>query len=351
MHVPITGAAAIPQNSFAAGVGVYADQVNKQGGIHGRKLKVVYEDDTFNPSVAVSKCKEMVEQQNAFVLVGTGSDQVDACARYAASAGVPYLSTGNHEVGKLGAMHELATYFAVSLSYEQQVPMVARLMATEYSGDPYALLVADNENLNNFYNVAHRTLEAKLGKAAVARRIPKKTEADAPAIATQICTANPRPKVVFWNASPSGLINVSKSMACDVHFVGVGLTNSLNIVAGTGCPDIAGSQFYSPMPGMDVNRRNAEFVNAYRAKNGRDPDDLGAVLFGLEKTIGQILQATGKSLTQQAFLGTVARVKSFNNGMFPPVYAASRFAGTAAHLLVADCNKREWVTKRLNEKP
>ena len=48
----------------------------------------------------VQVCREMVEKENAFVLVGGGgADQITACAKYADEAGVPYFSAGVNEEG------------------------------------------------------------------------------------------------------------------------------------------------------------------------------------------------------------------------------------------------------------
>ena len=352
VHAPVTGAAAIPQQSFERAVGVYFDYVNRRGGIHGRKVQVLFEDDHFDPNTARAKCKGLAEQEKVFLLIGgAGSDQIDACARYASATGVPYLSAGVHETRPgLGSLSALRTYFALSLTYEQQVPLLSRLVRNEFNGDKVALIVADNDSLDNFYNIANASLEKTAGSnLALSRRIPKNTSSDAPTIATTIC--NSGAEVVVWNASPSTLLNVSKSMACRPTFVGPGLTNGLNVVAQVGCPNIDGAQFYSPFPGMDVMRQDGQFVKAYRDKNGAEPDDIGAAIYGVEKLVGAMLQATGKNLSRERFMSTIASVKSFNTGVYPSTNFRSRFGGTAMHLLRANCDKQEYETKRQNERP
>ena len=353
VHAPVTGAAAIPQASFERGIGVYFDAVNRAGGINGRKVEVLFEDDGFDPNKARTECKKMAEQEQVFLLIGgAGADQIDACARYAAAAGVPYLSAGVHETRPgLGSLSNLPTYFALSLTYEQQVPLLARLVSKEFRGERVALIVADNDSLDNFYARA----DAAVGDAAgsnfvLSRRIPKNTSSDAPAVGTAICQS--QASAVVWNASPSSLLNVAKSMPCRVTFIGPGLTNGLNIVTQVGCPNVDGALFYSPFPGMDVMRQDQAFVNAYRQKNGgSNPDDIGAAMYGVEKLVGAMLQATGKNLTRESFMSTIARVKNFQTGVYPPTSFGSRFGGTAANLLEADCGRSEYVTARRNERP
>ena len=282
VHAPVTGAAAFPQRSFEQGIGVYADYINRKGGIHGRKLEIFFRDDKFDPNSARTACKELAEQQKVFMLIGGGgADQIDACARYAASIGVPYLSAGVHETRpSVGSLGSVSTYFAASLTYEQQVPLISRIISSQFKGKKVAVITADNDTLNNYHGIVDQAVKKVAGKNVVlSRRIPKKTDVDAPSIATQICNAGP--DAVVWNASPSSLINVSKSMTCRVTFVGPGLTNGLNIVATAGCPTINGAMFYSPFPGLDkIDQMDPTFRPAYRQKNGSDPDDLAIAVWG-----------------------------------------------------------------------
>jgi branched-chain amino acid transport system substrate-binding protein len=353
IHAPVTGAAAFPQRSFERGVGVYAEYINSKGGINGRKLRVLFRDDRFDPNAARSVCKELVEQEKVFLLMGGGgADQIDACARYAATQGVPYLGPGVHESRPgLGSLGNLATYFANSLTYEQQIPLLTNLVRGEFNGQKVALLVADNDSLNDFYAAADSSLKQAVGENLVlSRRIPKKTEVDAPSIGTQIC--NSGAKVVVWNASPGGLVNVSKAMPCSADFIGPGNTAGLNVVATAGCPNIDGAQFFSSFPGMDrINQMDPNFAPAYRKSRGAEPDDIGIALWGGEKGIAQMLEAAGKNLTREGFMSTIARVKRFDNGVFPPTNFTSRFGGTAMHLLKADCSSRQYRTKKLNVRP
>jgi branched-chain amino acid transport system substrate-binding protein len=352
IHAPVTGAAAIPQASFERAVGVYFDAINRRGGINGRKVQVYFEDDQFRPDTARAKCKDLAEQEKVFLLIGAaGADQIDACARYAASVGVPYLSGGVHQSRPgQASLSSLPTYFAVTLTYEQQVPLLARTYQESFNGEKVAVISADNDSLNDYHARAASALKSAAGgNFTYERRIPKNTTSEAPAIAAEICRSGA--KAVVWQASPSSLLNVSKVMTCDVGFIGPGLSNGINVVTQVGCDKVDGARFYSPFPGMDVMRRNSEFVNAYRAKNGSEPDDIGAALFGLEKIVGAMLTAGGKDLTREGFMAAIARTKVFNTGIFPSTNFSSRFGGTAMHLLRADCSKKEYVTEKVNVRP
>ncbi len=124
VHAPLTGAAPVPEDSVDKAKDLYWKFIADRGGIFGRNVRVVFRDDQFNPSRAVTVCREMVEQEHAFVLFGIGTDQVVSCARYASQVGVPYFSMGGGEA----AVAEMRNYFAISMTFPQQAPMVAQVV-------------------------------------------------------------------------------------------------------------------------------------------------------------------------------------------------------------------------------
>ncbi|MBA0126090.1 ABC transporter substrate-binding protein [Haloechinothrix sp. YIM 98757] len=354
IHAPVTGAAAFPQESFRDGVGVYAEYINDQVGIHGRDLEVIFRDDGFDPNQARSVCREMAEEEEVFLLIGGGgSDQIDACARYAETVGVPYLSAGVHE--ERPGLGSIATdaFYALSLTYEQQIPLITDLIDSDHSGSDVALLVGDNDSLNSFYQEAESELDANTSLVH-AQRVPKDTGArDAPEIGRRICASGA--DVAVWNASPSGLINVSKSMTCTVTWMGPGNTNGLDIVATGGCPQIEGAQYYSSFPGTDkIDEMDPNYTPSYRQKNNSEPDDIGVALWGIEKMVAQIAEAAGEDLSRESFTATLESGDTFDNGVYPAVRfnGDTRFGGTAMHLREARCGSDpEFITTRLNVSP
>jgi len=52
------------------GIKAYFDAVNEKGGVHGRKLELVTEDDKYEATVAPQASKKLIEEHKVFALVG-----------------------------------------------------------------------------------------------------------------------------------------------------------------------------------------------------------------------------------------------------------------------------------------
>ena len=146
IHAPVTGAAPFPQKAFEQSYDLYWKYLAAKGGVWGRNVEVVFRDDQYNPTSAVQVCRDMVEQQKVFAIIGfAGTDQINACARYAESAGVPYFSGGVNEDGLAG----LNRYFAISQTYDQQSATLVKLMKNRIRKTRVAIVVISTPSLNS----------------------------------------------------------------------------------------------------------------------------------------------------------------------------------------------------------
>lgn len=69
---PITGPAAYIGLGGRDGMQLAVNEINAAGGVNGRKLEVVFEDDAHSPTRALAATKKLVEQDKVFVLFSVG---------------------------------------------------------------------------------------------------------------------------------------------------------------------------------------------------------------------------------------------------------------------------------------
>lgn len=347
IHAPVTGASPIPQTTFDLGKDIYWQFLAQSDpeALGGRKVRVVFRDDEFNPSRAVQVCREMVEKEKAFVLVGGGgADQITACARYASEAGIPYFSAGVNETG----LTDLSTYFAVSLTYSQQVPLIVDLIE-QLDAKKVAVVVTDTPSFKDAHDT-FVTAAKKAGLDIVADDSINKTASEAEALSEISTLKGAGAEVVFLLSSPLvflGLASSARNQAYDPTFVGPGITSGLNAVMTFGCPAVGNSQYFSPFPELDViDQLDADYLPAYaQFGGGAAADDIGIALWGLNKSIALMFEATPK-LGRAALMDTIEQAEGFASEVYPDVtYTPKRhFGGTGAHLLKADCATKLFTT-------
>ncbi len=78
---PMTGAIAMVGVPIADAVKDYFNFINEQGGIHGRKIEVISEDDKYEPPLAVASLKKLIHRDEIFALGSTSGTPITAAIR------------------------------------------------------------------------------------------------------------------------------------------------------------------------------------------------------------------------------------------------------------------------------
>ncbi|MEN3376843.1 MAG: hypothetical protein V7604_2198 [Hyphomicrobiales bacterium] len=91
-------AAVLEGPASALGIGMRAglqaafDEVNAKGGVHGRKLKLISENDGYEPDRAIAATKKLIEDNKVFALIGAVGTPTSAAAQpIATAAKVPFM--------------------------------------------------------------------------------------------------------------------------------------------------------------------------------------------------------------------------------------------------------------------
>jgi branched-chain amino acid transport system substrate-binding protein len=341
-HAPLTGAAPLRQASFEAGRHLYWKHGDSGGPVtvHGRQVEIVFADDRYRPSHARQVCQQMAEQGEAFLLAGAGgTDQIQACAQYAAGAGIPYLSAGVTEIGLRG----LDNYFAVSQSYPQQAKLLADYIRRELGVADASRVAAVITNTPNFDDAAEAFQNAFPG---IRMFRPDQNESGS-SMAGSICTGTLRDyDVVFPLTAPTYYLEMAAAAACRPQYVGVGVSMGLDSVASVGCEAgnaTENARFFSPAPAFEdarQGRHDPAFMQAVQAA-GVEPDDILWLLWGTSKVLHEMLENAGPQLTREGFISANAQAQ-ISTGVFPELrYTPSdRFGAQEVHMLRNVCQRR-----------
>ena len=89
-HQPLTGPAAPGYSEIAPASQAFFEYLNAQGGIYGRKIKLLYKDDVYNPAQTVNVVHQLVLQDNVFgIFEGLGTPTHTKVVSFLNSSKVP----------------------------------------------------------------------------------------------------------------------------------------------------------------------------------------------------------------------------------------------------------------------
>ncbi|MGH2806571.1 MAG: ABC transporter substrate-binding protein, partial [Actinomycetota bacterium] len=316
--------------------------------IHGRGVEAILKNDNYNPSQAVAVCKEMVEKDKVFLLSGlAGTDQIQACARYAASVGVPYISAGVTEIGLEG----LPNYFATSMTYPDQGPLLVDYMVSKLGAksEKNGMLRFDTPNFED----AHDAFIGAARKAGMSvdydRAVCKcATSTEAQTVVQEMKAAGI--ENVYVLVSPVWWLQVlqaARTQQYTPQWTGVGITKTFDTVASVGCRNgtIDKSKFFSPFPAwIDIKKYDSEFTPAVRTIYNEDGDDFIVLGWAGSKVLRELLERAGENLTREGFVYSSERAKNLKTNTFPTLNFSGedRFGANSVLVSEARCSDNRW---------
>lgn len=90
---PLSGSLSLLGQGVRDGVQVYFDYINEQGGVNGRKIEFISEDDGYEPMRAVASAKKLIEQDKVIALVSpVGTPSNAAMVPYVEERKIPLFA-------------------------------------------------------------------------------------------------------------------------------------------------------------------------------------------------------------------------------------------------------------------
>jgi len=233
-HMPISQTPAAAYAPIADGMRAYFEYVNAQGGVHGRKIKLLVGDDHFNPADAVEVVRKLVEQDGVFAMVGNLGDAPHAAVwKYLEENGVPDMFIS----GGLDKWTDplVRTRFQGNPNYGTEGRMLAKYLVENYDGKKLGLLLENDEFGENGKKAILEGIEGS-DIEVVAEERYETTQWDVTAQTQRLKAANPDVIVAYAVPPPAAsLVKVAREVLnWDVPIVvtGVVITDIFIQLAG-----------------------------------------------------------------------------------------------------------------------
>ncbi|HZP78936.1 MAG TPA: ABC transporter substrate-binding protein, partial [Pseudolabrys sp.] len=118
MHDPFTGTYAAEGESEKRGAMMALAEINQKGGINGRKVELVLEDDAANAGLAAQKAHKLIEQDKVNLLMGAVSSATALSVNQVAhDNGMLYMVTGGHTDPVTGSQCHWTTFRICTTTY------------------------------------------------------------------------------------------------------------------------------------------------------------------------------------------------------------------------------------------
>ena len=204
----------VPQTGFLSAFGEYevngasmaVEEINAAGGVLGRELKLMTEDDV-NPGVAIQKVTKLIQEDKVDVLMGIVSSAVClAVMEVAERFKMLLLNTGANSDEIRGKRCNFYT-FSVEASNSQYVNTIGQYLIKEKQYKKWYFLTSDYAFGHDLLRVSQRLLKKMGGKELGSELIPTGTM-DFSSYLLKV--KNAEPDVIFQNLAGTDQTNFLK---------------------------------------------------------------------------------------------------------------------------------------------
>ena len=141
---PLTGPPALLGVAHTIGVKIAIGEINAAGGINGRKIKYILEDDGYVTARTIQGLRKVIDVDKAFALLGiSGSGQSIAAMPVLEKSGIPTVIS----VGPVKPLWEppRKNVFIVGQAYEEGIQALVKYLAQKNSGKKWGLITQDDD--------------------------------------------------------------------------------------------------------------------------------------------------------------------------------------------------------------
>lgn len=287
----LTGSTATFGISTKRGIELAVEEANQQGGVLGRPVKVLVEDDAGKPEEAAAAVTKLVDQERVVAVLGeVASTRSLAGARVCQPAGIPMVtpSSTNPQVTEVGDFIFRTCFIdpfqgTVMAKFAREYLKVTRVGILRDIKNDYSVGLAD------FFK---QTLE-KLGGKVVADESYSEGDTDFRAQLTNLKAAGPEALFIPGYYTEVGLIaRQAREKGIDIPLLGGDGWDSPKLaeIAGKAVENCYFSNHYTV---ESKDPQVQDFVKKFRAKFHETPDAMAALGYDAARILFRAIDAAG----------------------------------------------------------
>lgn len=275
---PLTGKWVNEGRDMQRVVSLLAEDINKTGGIHGKKIDLVIEDDAGDPRSAALAAQKL-SSADVIAIIGTyGSAVTEATQNIINEAGIIQIATGSTSVRL--TEKGLPLFFRTSPRDNDQGNVAAAIIS-EKNYNAVAILHDNSSYAKGLAEETRQQLESKDIPIVFFDALTP-GEQDYTTTLTKIQAS--KPDIIFFTGyfpEAGMLLRQKAAMHWSVPILGGDATNNTDLVSIAGKQAATGYMFISPPTAHDVTTLKAKtFFAEYEKKYHSLPSSIWSVLAG-----------------------------------------------------------------------
>jgi branched-chain amino acid transport system substrate-binding protein len=295
------------------GAKLYFDGVNASGGVHGRKIKLIVKDDSYDVKRSVDNINAYLANEEVFALFGTfGTPNNEALIPLAQKAGLPVVAPYTGAMSVRG--HDLRGVFNIRASYAEETEKLVEHLVT-LNLRKLAIIHQDNAFGREVLTAALAALQKRGLKPVVVASV-QNDATDAAAASTKVVTASPEAVLLGLAGKPTieTIRNLRQRQRGLALYAPSVLAAPANLRAlGNDATGIAVTQIV-PFPLNNMVPVVREYQNAATAAGEKEFTHLGLEGFINAKVAVEGLRRAGRNLTRAGYAAALDNLRKYDVG-------------------------------------
>lgn len=306
---PLTGNVANFGERFRESVQLYTEQLNAAGGIEGRQVEVLYEDDRNSPKEAASIAQKFANTPGLVFVIGSFTTTASlAAAPILAEAKIPQISPSSSHPD----FPKFSPYqFRQNIRQDKLAPLHAELVLEKLKGKKVAIPFFQDDWGQVTANLTKTAIEKRGGEVVLIEPIAPNSRDFRPLV-SKIKSLNP--DVIFLP------VHYQEASAFVQQLRQAGVTIPV------GAPDPLSNPKFVELAGKDAegillyttfftdDPKVKSYVDAYKAKYNKLPDQYSALAYDTAAVGANAIRAvikSGKPLTGENVRDAIASAPAF----------------------------------------
>jgi len=313
------------------------EEQNAKGGVHGRKITLIIEDNGYDPKKGVLATQKLIEQDKVFALVGVlGTAVFIPAMRISVDDGIPFIFPGTNARAAFEPFNPLT--FAMGAPYDSQIKDGVKYFAEKMGKKKVGVIYQDDDFGKDIRDAAVK--QAKIQNIpVVATEGYKRGDTSFSSQVANLRRAGA--DLVVLGTVPretAGVMAEIAKVGWKVDAVAdAGACSQFTIMLGKAAVEGLYVQCqYPPFDPANESPKVQDWIKRYEARFKTKADVAAAITYDMEDMVIMALEKAGRDLTAQKFLAGLESIKDYQDifGSPPQSFGPNKHIGTEGFVLL-----------------